>query len=584
MSAGARVRAAYARIAEVQRPELWITLRPPEDVLAEAAVLDRAPVTAPLPLRGAVIAVKDNIDVAGLPTTAGCPAYAYEPSVDAPAVARLRAAGALVLGKTNLDQFATGLVGTRSPYGAVRDARRPSFVSGGSSSGSAVAVALGIVDIALGTDTAGSGRVPAAFQGLVGVKPTRGLVPVAGVVPACRTLDCVSVFAREMGAAELALWLMAGPDVAGAGGGAGGAAAPSAATAALGRSWPPDAPLAAPSAPTIGVPAAGQLERLSPDARRAFAAAVERLSDVGAAVVEFDLEPFVEASGLLYGGAYVAERHAAVGSFVEAHPDAVDPTVREIVRAAGLPTASQFVRDAEALDALRVLTAPVLAATDALLIPTVARQPTIAEVAAGPVAVNAELGPLTSFVNLLDLCAVAVPAGEADGGQFGVSFVAPAFRDLVVADLAGRFLGEPRSGPTPGEPAGIPVLVVGAHRRGQPLHHQLATRGARDLAVVRTAPTYRMYVLDTEPPKPGLVRVPGDGVTVEGELWALPEAQLGSFLAALPAPMALGKVTLGDGREVVGFLCEPAALAGAPDISEHGSWPAYLAARGSVTR
>jgi allophanate hydrolase len=576
MSAGARVREAYARIAEVERPDLWITLRPPEDVLAEAAILDSGP---PLPLRGTVLAVKDNIDVAGLPTTAGCPAYAYEPSVDAPAVARLRAAGALVLGKTNLDQFATGLVGTRSPYGTVRDARRPSFVSGGSSSGSAVAVALGIVDLALGTDTAGSGRVPAAFQGLVGVKPTRGLVSAAGVVPACRTLDCVTVFAREVGAAERALWLMAGPDIAGAGEAAAGreAAAGQAAAAALGRLWPPDAPLAAPPAPTIGVPAAGQLERLSPDARRAFAAAVERLSDSGGAVVEFDLEPFVEASGLLYGGAYVAERHAAVGSFVEAHPDAVDPIVREIVRAAGLPTASQFAADAETLDALRVVTAPVLAAADALLLPTVPRQPTIAEVAAGPVAVNAELGPFTSFVNLLDLCAVAVPAGEADGGQFGVSFVAAAFRDLVVADLAGRFLGEPRSGPTPGEPAGIPVLVVGAHRRGQPLHHQLATRGARDLGIVRTAPTYRMYVLDTEPPKPGLVRVPGDGVTVEGELWALPEAQLGSFLAALPSPMALGRVTLDDGREVVGFLCEPAALDGAPDISEHGSWPAYLA-------
>jgi allophanate hydrolase len=567
MSAAERVREAYARIAVLDRPELWITLRDRDDALAEAERLDHGP---SLPLRGTVIAVKDNIDVAGLPTTAGCPAYAYEPSVDAPAVARLRAAGALVLGKTNLDQFATGLVGTRSPHGAVRDARRPSFVSGGSSSGSAVAVALGIVDLALGTDTAGSGRVPAAFQGLVGVKPTRGIVPVAGVVPACRTLDCVTVFAPGAGAAQRALWLMAGPSEATA------ATAASAATAALDRAWPPDAPLAAPPAPTIGVPAAGQLGRLSPDARRAFAAAVERVSGFGAAVVEFDLDPFLEASGLLYGGAYVAERHAAVGSFVEAHPDAVDPTVREIVRAAGLPTASQFVTDAESLDALRVATAPVLAAADALLLPTVPRQPTIAEVQASPVAVNSELGPFTSFVNLLDLCAIAVPAGEADGGRFGVSFVAARFGDLVLADLARRFLGEPPAGPTPGEPAGIPMLVIGAHRSGQPLHHQLTARGARGLGTVRTAPAYRMYALETEPPKPGLVRVARDGVAVEGELWALPAAHLGSFLAALPSPMALGRVTLEDGREVVGFQCEPAALEGAPDISEHGSWLDYL--------
>ena len=569
MSVTARVRSAYARIAEVDRPEVWITLRHAEDLLAEAAALDAAAPTPSLPLRGALLAVKDNIDVAGLPTTAGCPAYAYDPKCDAPVVARLRAAGALVAGKTNMDQFATGLVGTRSPHGAVRDARRPGYVSGGSSSGSAVAVALGIVDLALGSDTAGSGRVPAAFQGVVGVKPTRGLVPVAGVVPACRTLDCVTVFARDAATAEQALWLMAGPDAAGR-----------AATDALDRAWPPDAPLAAPVAPRIGIPAAGRLDDyLSPDARRAFAAAVDRLSALGATLVEVDVDPFLSAGDLLYGGAYVAERHAALGSFVDAHPDAVDATVREIIRAAGRPTASRLSRDGETLDALRVATAPVLAAIDALLLPTVPRQPTIAEVAAGPVAVNTALGVFTSFVNLLDLCAIAVPAGVADGGQFGVSFLAAAFCDLVLADIAGKFLGEPPAAPTSGEPAGIPVLVVGAHRRGQPLHHQLAGRGARGLGVVRTAPVYRMYALATDPPKPGLVRVDDGGVAIEGELWALPAAQLGPFLAALPRPMALGQVALEDGCDVVGFLCEPAALDGAADISEHGSWLEYLARR-----
>jgi allophanate hydrolase len=550
VSAADRVRAAYARIAEVDRPEVWIALRPAEEVLAEAEIVDRDPSSPELPLAGTLLAVKDNIDVAGLPTTAGCPAYAYEPRSDAPAVARLRAAGALIVGKTNLDQFATGLAGTRSPYGAGRDARRPDRVSGGSSSGSAVAVALGLADLALGTDTAGSGRVPAAFQGVVGVKPTRGIVPVAGVVPACRTLDCVTVLAREADAAVRALWLMAGPDAGGVG-----------ASAALDRPWPADAPLAAPAAPRIGIPAAGCLRReLGTEARRAFAAAVERLGSVGATVVEVEVEPFLAAGELLYGGAYVAERHAAVGAFIEAHPDAVDPTVRDIIIPAGLPSASRLVRDGEALDALRVACTRVLAATDALLFPTVARQPSIAEVVADPVTVNAELGRFTSFVNLLDLCAVAVPAGEADGGQFGVSFVAGAFRDLVVADLARRFLGEPAAGPGAGEPAGVALLVVGAHRSGQPLHHELAARGARGLGVVRTAPAYRLYALDTEPPKPALARVPARGVAIEGELWALPEAGLGSFLAALPPPMTLGRVTLADGREVVGFLCEPAAV------------------------
>jgi allophanate hydrolase len=546
---------------------VWITLRDAEDVLAEAERIDGRSPALPLPLAGALLAVKDNIDVAGLPTTAACPAYAYEPTDDAPVVARLRAAGALVIGKTNLDQFATGLVGTRSPYGAVRDARRPAYVSGGSSSGSAVAVALGLVDLALGTDTAGSGRVPAAFQGLVGVKPTRGLVPVAGVVPACRTLDCVTVLARDVAGAERALWLMAGPEAHGRG-----------ATAALDRPWPSEAPLAAPPNPRIGIPARGGLQGLSPDARRAFAAAAERLARLGASVVEVDARPFLAAGELLYGGAFVAERHAAVGAFIEAHPEATDPTVREIITAAGGPSASRLVRDGEALDALRVAAAPIMAATDALLFPTAARQPTIAEVAADPLAVNAELGGFTSFVNLLDLCAIAVPAGEADGGRFGVSFVAPAFADLMLADLARRFLGEAQAPPSPSEPAGIPMLVVGAHRRGQPLHHELVALGARGLGVVSTAPSYRMYALKTRPAKPGLVRVPGAGVAIEGELWALPTAGLGSFLAALPRPMTLGRVTLADGRDVVGFLCEPDALLGARDISEHGSWPAYLAA------
>jgi allophanate hydrolase len=570
-----RVRTAFERIAVVDRPEVWITLRERDDVLAEAASIDAAP---PGPLSGRVIAVKDNIDVAGMPTTAACPAFGYAPEADAPAVAALRAAGAIVLGKTNLDQFATGLVGTRSPYGAVRDAARPQYVSGGSSSGSAVAVALGVVDAALGTDTAGSGRVPAAFQGLVGIKPTRGLVSTAGVVPACRTLDCVSVLTRDLALGQTVLWLMAAAD-------------PPAGDPALGiRAWPPGAPLAAPPRPRIAVPAAGSLTDLSPAALAAFAAVVQALVAGGATVREIDLEPFMAAGRLLYEGAFVAERYAAVGPFVDAHRDDVDPTVGAIIHGAAEIPAARLVCDGEALELLRVAADAELSDADAVLVPTAPRQPTIAEVAADPIAVNAALGRYTTFANLLDLCAVALPAGEADGGRFGVTLLGRAFDDRVVADIAARMLGEAHDAPTTARagtgPRGIALLVVGAHRRGQPLNGQLTDAGARFVEVALTSPDYRMYALATDPPKPGLVRVgagDGDGGrvgpggrSIEGELWELPAAAVGPFLAALPRPMMLGPVTLADGRSVVGFGCEAAAVDGAPDISDAGSWPAYL--------
>ncbi|HEV7752654.1 MAG TPA: allophanate hydrolase [Baekduia sp.] len=563
MSTVAAVRAAYARIAAADRPEVWITLREEADALAEAAALDADPARRALPLAGRTLAVKDNIDVAGLPTTAACPAFAYLPAESAPAVARMVAAGAIVLGKTNLDQFATGLVGTRSPYGAVRDARRPAYVSGGSSSGSAAAVALGLVDLALGTDTAGSGRVPAAFGGIVGFKATRGLVPVRGVVPACRTLDCVTVFAPDLAAAEQAMAIMAGVD----------AADP------LSRPWPDDAPLAAPPVPRVAVPAPGQLDGLTEGARAAFAATAERLADAGAELVPIDLTPFLEAARLLYEGALVAERHAAVGGFVAAHPADVDPTVGAIITAAGHVPATAFVTDGERVRRLRMAAMALLEGTDALLLPTTTAQPTIAAVAADPIGVNSRLGIYTNFANLFDLCGVAIPAGQADGGEFGVTVLARAFADRVAADVAALVTGTPAAAAAALAPPGIELLVIGAHRRGQPLNRQLTERGGRYLATVQTAPAYRMYALDTEPPKPGLVRVDGGGEPVEGELWALPPAALGTFLAALPGPMVLGPVALADGRTVVGFGCEPLAVVGAPDITHHRSWPAYLTAR-----
>jgi allophanate hydrolase len=548
VSAAEAVRAALARIAAADRPEIWIALRCEADLLAEAAALDARPAGERGELYGLTVAVKDNVDVAGLPTTAACPAFSYSPTTTATAVQRLVDAGAIVLGKTNLDQFATGLVGTRSPHGAVRDARRPEFVSGGSSSGSGAAVALGLVDLAVGTDTAGSGRVPAAFGGIVGVKATRNVVPTDGVVPACATLDCVTVFTPDLALAERAIALM-------------------------GDALPPDAPLAAPPAPRVAVPPPEQLGDLTEEARAAFARAAGTMEAAGAVLQPVGLAPFLEAARLLYDGALVAERHAAVGAFVESHGDDVDPTVGAIVTAAGRFTATEYLKDMERVAELRAAALASLDGADAMLLPTTTRQPTIAEVAADPVGANSRLGIYTNFCNLFDLCAVAVPAGEADGGQFGVTVLAPAHHDRVAADVAALLTGTSLS-----TPAGIELLVVGAHRRGQPLNHQLTSRGARFAGVCETAPEYRLHALPTTPPKPGLVRVDTDGAPIEGELWMLNPTALGTFLAELPPPMTLGPVTLADGRTVVGFGVEPSAVEGTPDITHHGSWPAYLAA------
>jgi allophanate hydrolase len=559
--ATARVKAAYDRIAEVDRPEAWITLRDRDDVLAEAALIDsRVAAGEELPLCGTVFAVKDNIDVAGLPTTAACPPFAYHPEVSAPAVSRLTDQGAIVLGKTNLDQFATGLVGTRSPYGAVRCAGLPDRISGGSSSGSAVVVALGIADLALGTDTAGSGRVPAAFQGIVGFKPTRGLIPTAGVVPAARSFDCVTVFAPAVTTAERAVAVMTGP--------VGGD--PTC------RAWPADAPLAAPTTPRVAVPRPDQLVGLSASWRAVFDRTVDRLSAGGATIVPIDLEPFLAAGRLLYGGAFVAERFAAVGSAIDAHGEAVDPSVRSIIGAARSWSADQFVSDIEKLDHLRLQAMRQFGSADVLLLPTAPEHPLLTEVAADPIGVNSRLGTYTAFVNMLDLSAVAVPAGTVDGGPFGVTVIARPFADRVAADVARR-LTEEVPAATPGGPAGLPLVVVGAHLSGEPLNGELADRGARLVATVRTAAEYRLYALDTDPAKPGLVRVGVDGHSVEGELWLLPPARLGEFLSALPTPMALGQVLLDDGRTATGFLCEPYAVVGARDISHHGGWRAYRA-------
>ncbi|MDQ0145710.1 allophanate hydrolase [Pseudarthrobacter niigatensis] len=578
-----RAEAALAAVDAVDRPEIWITLRGREDVLAEAATIDAAVARgAHLPLAGLVLAVKNNVDVAGIPTTAACPGFAYVPEQDAEAVARLRAAGALVLGATNLDQFATGLVGTRSPYGAVRDSRRPEYISGGSSSGSAVAVALGLVDIAIGTDTAGSGRVPAGLQGIVGIKATLNLVSTAGVVPACRSWDAVTIFARDLATAELAMGIMAG-----------GA-----------RAWPADTKLGAPSRPRVAYPAS--LPALPPGWAAEFQRQVDRLrsSGVDAEAIEFDA--FLQAARLLYDGALVAERHAAVGDFLATHDAGtdgragIDPTVEGIIRAAGTVSASRYVADTARLEELKATAMARLQGFDALLVPTAPFHPTLAEVAADPVGVNSLMGTYTNFCNLFDLCAVAVPAGEVDGAQFGVTVVGRPFDDAVAADIARRLETTPAqpglfaagaaagaggleaaagaarpSSPIPWPVAAgataLPLVVVGAHRKGQPLARELEELGAFWDGPVRTAARYRMVALDTVPPKPGVYRSE-NGAELVGEKWLLSQAALGTFLASLPEPMLLGSVRLADGTTAVGFACDAVAAAGGEDITAWGDW------------
>lgn len=515
------------------------------------------------PLLGVPFAVKDNIDIAGQPTTAACPAFSHLAAASATVVQRLLDAGALWLGKTNLDQFATGLVGTRSPYGrpsCVADATR---ISGGSSSGSAVAVAAGLVPFALGTDTAGSGRVPAAFNGLVGLKPTPGRVGTAGVLPACRTLDCVSIFARQVDDAARVLAVIEGPD----------AADPYSAFV--------PGPATLPTRRRIGVPAAPPLDTaLGYD--QAWQRALQRLRDEGHTLVEIDFAPLHQVAALLYDGPWVAERHAVVQDLLAHDPAALDPAVRRVIERARDYSATDAFTAQYRLRALAADAAALWQRVDQLLVPTVPTHPRFDEVDADPLGVNAHLGLYTNFVNLLGWCALALPAGTTPGGlPFGVTAIARGGLDAALLRAWRHWAPgvEPvlPSGPSPAVQPALPIAVVGAHLSGLPLNGQLTERGATLLEATRTAPAYRLYALPgTTPPKPGLLRVAEGGAAIEVEVWALPQHAVGSFLALIPAPLGLGSVQLADGRQVHGFLCEPHALQGARDISAWGGWRAYL--------
>jgi allophanate hydrolase len=535
---------------------VWINRRDEADVQSDLAASTRSGGA----LAGLRLAVKDNVDAAGLPTTAGCPEFAYRPDHDAASVAALRAAGAVVVGKTNLDQFATGLVGTRSPYGAVPDSRRPDYISGGSSSGSAVAVASGDADIAIGTDTAGSGRVPAGLQGIVGIKPTVGVVSTDGVVPACESYDCVTIFARDLEVANRAMAVMA-------------AGAPQ-------RPWPADVKLAAPPNPVVAVPS--ELPGLDAEWRAAFDAAVSALTDAGARIVTVDFAPFLAAAKLLYDGALVSERYAAVGEFIDANPDAtVDPTVGRIVTGARDIPAHQLVRDRREVQRLRTVALASLDGVDALLVPTAPMHPRLDEVAADPIGVNSRMGSYTNFCNLFDMCAVSVPAGRAGDAQFGITVLARAFEDAVALDVAALASGvEAPEDVWPLTAADATELVVfGAHLRGGPLVHQLTDVGARWAGELTTSARYRMTLLPTTPPKPAITRVPDSGGTaLKAHRWLLSPAALGRFLVALPAPMQLGKVEFDDGTWRTSFGCDGAAADAGVDISHFGGWAAAVAA------
>ncbi len=544
---------------------------------SDVALADPAERLRRLPLWGVPFVVKDNIDVAGLPTTAGCPAFAFTPERHATLVQRLLDAGAICLGKTNLDQFATGLVGTRSPYGAPASAWSANHVSGGSSSGSAVAVALGDVPFSIGTDTAGSGRIPAGFNHVVGLKPTPGHVSMAGVLPACRTLDCPSVFALQVQDAGAVLAAIEGLDPADD----------------FSRFQPGPARFA--DRLRIGVPAPPWPASVQADVVQAHAAAVQALQARGHRIVPLDFSVLHEVADLLYAGPWLAERHLVLRDLLERDPDAIDPTVRAVITPAARMSADDAFAARYRLQALARQADALMGDCDVLMVPTAPYHPTFSQVAADPLGANGGLGLYTNFVNLLGWCALALPADVSPAGlPVGLTFIAPGGFDAALARfgadwqaLAAQPLGATgrawaaSAGDTLPQPASepmLPIAVVGAHLSGLPLNHQLTDLGATLIEAAQSAPAYRLHALPgTTPPKPGLLRVAEGGASIALELWAVPMREVGRFLAGIPAPLGLGTLTLADGRAVHGFICEPAALAAAEDVSRFGGWRAYLA-------
>ncbi len=552
------VRESWRRIRDMGARPVWIHLIPEEESIARAEALGAF--REDLPLYGIPFAIKDNIDFAGSPTTAACPDYAYVAAESATVVSRLLAAGAILMGKTNLDQFATGLVGVRSPYGACSSVFDDDYISGGSSSGSAVAVARELVSFSLGTDTAGSGRVPAAFNGIVGLKPTRGAISTKGVVPACRTLDCVSIFTGNCADAAAVLSAAKGFDCADP------------------FCRPQGQPTAWPSAQfRFGVPAKEYLKFFSDDASAAaFDRAVDHLISLGGVRVTIDYGPFDAAANLLYSGPWVAERLSAIHEFFTIHPESLHPVTARIIGGAQSISATDTFEAIYKLAEIRRATEREWDRMDFMLLPTAGTHYTHAQVEAEPIAANTNLGYYTNFVNLLDLAAVAVPAGTREGRMpFGVSLIGPAWSEGALLETAARFCGEPIDAQYC--PAGyVPLAVCGAHLRGEPLNYQLMDAGAFLIEACRTSPEYRLYALrGTVPAKPGLALSHAGGAAIEVEVWAVPQTNFGAFVAAIPPPLGIGTCTLENGRKVKSFICEPWALSDADEITHLGSWRAY---------
>jgi allophanate hydrolase len=568
-------RAALDRIAEYDDPALFLHL------LSRATVLSRAEALAAegaqdRPLYGWPFVVKDNIDVAGLPTTAACPDYAYVPGRHAPAVQRLLDAGPLLLGKVNLDQFATGLNGTRSPHGTPRNAVAPDLIPGGSSSGSATAVAAGIASFSLGTDTAGSGRVPAMCQNIVGLKPSLGLVPSRGVVPACRSIDCISVFALTVQDAATVLQVMAGP----------------APEDPYSRAAP--APWSSVPAPRpvwrIGVPVPEQLVLDGPAEASLYQAALARAEDLGAVLTRIDIAPLLAVARRLYDGAWVAERSAALRDILLQRPDSVYPVTRGILEGGLQRLAVDAFDDFHAVGQARLLSRTLFAEQDLLLLPTAPGIPSLAAMLAQPIAANSRLGTYTNFANLCDLSALALPAGFHDGTPFGVTLLAPAWAEAALCGFgaalhhaAGLTLGATDAEtPTPAAPPRLgqgeaALFCIGAHMAGLPLNHQVTELGGRVLRPAATAADYRLFDLGG---RPGMVRVQQGGASIIGEAWALPRAAIGALLARVPAPLGFGTVTLQEGESMLGFLCEAIGTEGRREITAFGGWRAWHARRG----
>ena len=579
------VRAAFD-LAEKSDPAIWIS-RPDWSVVDGMLTALETRDPSSLPLYGVPFAIKDNIDWDALPTTAACPTYRYQPAKSAFVVEQLITAGAIPLGKTNLDQFATGLVGVRSPYGIPQNAFDPEYIPGGSSSGSAVAVALGMASFSLGTDTAGSGRVPASFNNLVGWKPTRGLLSTSGLVPACRTLDCISVFALTVADASAVAHVVSKFD-----------SSDPYARRYVASQRPYD-----PASVVLGVPREDQRDFFGDaDATKLYEESIERAQSLGWRVREVDLQPFLDAARLLYEGPWVAERYAVIPDLIEKNPEALHPITRQIIEGGVKPNAVAAFTSQYRLAELRRASEAVWTGVDAILTPTAGTIYKISEVLADPIKLNSNLGRYTNYMNLLDLSAWAVPAGFLGNGlPWGVTLFAPAFEDHRLSVLASALhaagnlpLGgtsitsgalEPLA--TTNEPGNKPwmqIAVCGAHMEGLPLNHQLTSRGGRLVGKCNTTADYRLYRVPgagSIPDRPGLVRVPEGGTAIALEVWELPEDTVGSFVNAVPPPLGFGKVQLEDGTRVFGFLCESIALLPEEEITSHGGWRAWMQSRSS---